>query len=75
LENRKEFSVTNREAFNKLREDRPVIVALLQRDVNKFRSAEQLAESIIAKDDSAELIELIQKAAKYICQTSSRITK
>jgi hypothetical protein len=62
--------MTNKKAFQILQESRPVIVAVLRRDAGRFKHAEQLAKSTVSKDDPAELVELINKAAQYLFASS-----
>jgi hypothetical protein len=58
--------MTNEQAYKSLKEKRPVIVAVLHRDKIKYGTAKQLSSSTIARDDPAELIELIKKSSEYI---------
>jgi hypothetical protein len=58
--------MTNKQAYYALLDTRPTIIAVLERDANKFQSPEALAKSITGRGDSPDLIELISKSAAYI---------
>jgi hypothetical protein len=58
--------MNNKEAYEKLESERPIITLVLRRDFHKYQTAAMLSERSMISDDSAVTRQLIEKAAQYL---------